>query len=333
MKQYLINPFGQLDCMQNHFFEKGFRPLKDKLLVLGIDINTYDLGDLAKADKIIFWDFNPDLLRQCLDLGVDKSKLVLILYEPEVNNPGQYSQDILNHFGIILAIRDDLVDNKKIYKIRYLQGGHYIASSPSFNDRNFLTLINANKYSYVDGELYSYRRKAIKYFDKKKDFVFYGYGWNNRKILRSIWCLREAIRRRKIKEYLIDYWNGLFNYKAYKGSIQDKYEVLSKYKYCLCFENDRIAPGYITEKIFDCFFSGTVPVYLGPDNIEEYIPKECFIDMRKFSSFGALEDYLRSLSQSDFSVIQKAGYDYINSESFKKWTPEYIFDELIKRII
>jgi hypothetical protein len=32
-------------------------------------------------------------------------------------------------------------------------------------------------------------------------------------------------------------------------------------------------PGYITEKIFDCFIAGVVPVYLGWDGAGRFIPK------------------------------------------------------------
>lgn len=43
-------------------------------------------------------------------------------------------------------------------------------------------------------------------------------------------------------------------FKSYKGSVKDKLEILSHYKYCVCYENMRGEKGYITEKIFDCFF-------------------------------------------------------------------------------
>ena len=41
-------------------------------------------------------------------------------------------------------------------------------------------------------------------------------------------------------------------------------------------------PGYMTEKIWDSFKAKTVPVYWGASNIEEYVPKNCFIDYRDF---------------------------------------------------
>ena len=33
--------------------------------------------------------------------------------------------------------------------------------------------------------------------------------------------------------------------------------------------------GYITEKIYDCFMSGVVPIYLGCKNIDEFVKYTC----------------------------------------------------------
>jgi len=39
--------------------------------------------------------------------------------------------------------------------------------------------------------------------------------------------------------------------------------------------------GYITEKIFDSFFTSYVLIYLGAKNITEHVPSNCFIDQRE----------------------------------------------------
>ncbi|MCL1721757.1 glycosyltransferase family 10, partial [Vibrio parahaemolyticus] len=54
-----------------------------------------------------------------------------------------------------------------------------------------------------------------------------------------------------------------YRYKSYKGSVESKTHTLKNYKFCICFENAQMIEGYITEKIFDCFFSATVPIYWG----------------------------------------------------------------------
>ena len=47
--------------------------------------------------------------------------------------------------------------------------------------------------------------------------------------------------------------------------IQDKIKVLSNYNFSVCFEND-LYPGYITEKVFEAWTAGTVPIWWGIDN-------------------------------------------------------------------
>jgi hypothetical protein len=42
--------------------------------------------------------------------------------------------------------------------------------------------------------------------------------------------------------------------------VDSKKNTLEKYKFSICYENARDIPGYITEKIFDCFFAGCVPI-------------------------------------------------------------------------
>ena len=48
----------------------------------------------------------------------------------------------------------------------------------------------------------------------------------------------------------------------------------------------------ISEKIFDCFYSGTIPIYLGDPNISDTIPSDTFIDYRDFSNINDLLKYL-----------------------------------------
>ena len=54
--------------------------------------------------------------------------------------------------------------------------------------------------------------------------------------------------------------------------------VFHKYKFILCIENS-YSNGYITEKIFNCFFARTIPLYKGSPIINEYINNLSFIDL------------------------------------------------------
>ncbi len=52
-------------------------------------------------------------------------------------------------------------------------------------------------------------------------------------------------------------------------------------------------PGYITEKILDCFTSGIVPIYAGAPNVKQYIPENTFIDYFQFETLEELDDFFK----------------------------------------
>lgn len=60
--------------------------------------------------------------------------------------------------------------------------------------------------------------------------------------------------------------------------IDDKFEALSKVKYTLAVENYSDSD-YWTEKIMDAYLSLTIPIYYGCTNLDDYFPKESFIQI------------------------------------------------------
>ena len=72
--------------------------------------------------------------------------------------------------------------------------------------------------------------------------------------------------------------------KTYRGVAQSKYEIQSNYTFTICYENMMLL-GWLNENIFDCFLVGTIPIYLGPPDVTDYVPAECFIDRRQFATY------------------------------------------------
>lgn len=58
--------------------------------------------------------------------------------------------------------------------------------------------------------------------------------------------------------------------------IEDKFEGIYPYKYCIAAEN-YIGKDYFTEKIIDAFLSWSMPIYYGCPNITDYFPAESMI--------------------------------------------------------
>jgi len=60
--------------------------------------------------------------------------------------------------------------------------------------------------------------------------------------------------------------------------IEDKGEGLNDYLYSFAIENTQ-CDGYFTEKISDCFATGTIPIYWGDNTISEYFEQDGIIKL------------------------------------------------------
>ncbi len=296
----------------------------------GIDIHTLDKA--KAADKYIFADvpYPWEIAMWLKLLTIPKNKKILFCFESPIVNPFNHLSFFYMHFGTIYTWNDELV--KSIKKVRKLYVPQVeiqksIKNIP-FNKKKLLVCINSKKSSIVflrllspfKKDLYRERCDAIDYFEKNnsQEFDLYGKGWN----LPGRFNLVEKLL--KVKKLSV-----------YRGEIpvNEKNSVLAKYKFCLCFENTS-APGYITEKIFDCFASGTVPIYKGAPNISKYIPKSAYIDMNQFSTYGELVTFLEKMTKERYQGYLTAASLFVkDKKSERKWGKQSFIDIVVSNIL
>jgi len=207
----------------------------------------------------------------------------------------------------------------------------------SQGDRKFLLMMNANKLPrlYVN-ELYTARLRAVEFFHRYGEIDLYGRNWDRmparvgkvrtpatfRRIVGELWQVKQR------------YWpDPLYATMAAatKGPARSKSKTVAQYRFALCFENS-ILKGWLTEKIFDCFFAGTVPVYWGAPDVLDWIPAECFIDMRQFKDFTELRAFLHSLTPADERRYREAAREFVGSARFKPFRLD-TFAEIFARIV
>ena len=294
--------------------------LKESLRKQGHEFHTADMYNYDDIDVMIFQDINNDsrvtihsptrLLKYILKrkwrydylykLSQKRIKSVLIAQEPPIVFP--YSYDIRYHelFDYILTWDDDLVDGKKYHKFQYPQVKPESVPCIPFEEKKLISLISGNKKSKAGNELYSKRYEFIQFMEGHGyDLDLYGVGWQQE------------------------------GFKCYRGIVERKHEVQSKYKFSLCYENMTGVSGYITEKIFDCLFSGSVPIYWGADNITDYIPKTVFIDRREFSANEELYGYISGMAEEEYKKYLEAGRAYLDS---KEYYEEFSVESYIGRM-
>lgn len=318
-KNILVN---RDDCMSS------FHSLKARLLKSGVDISTNDINKTYDSKISIFFD-------PTTEPKIESKINYLVLQESEVINPFGWNKGLYDSFDRVYTWNDDFVDNIKFFKLNF---SHLFPSIVEwqeeildFDEKKLCTLIAGHKKISHPLELYSERINAIKWFEEnsnEKEFDFYGMGWDL-PIIKNRY-LNFIFKKINVS---LPFFNG---YKRYKGAVVSKKRVLCKYKFSICYENAKSIPGYITEKIFDSFFAGCVPVYYGAPNIDMHIPKECYIDFREFDGYDSLYAYLSNMKKEEYSDYINAIEKFIfsdfslpyRSETFSRILVEHINNDL-----
>ncbi len=268
--------------------------LKNVFQTNGYEINTCDITSIEESDFVIFLRLELKLLIKAMFY---RKKTIYIQFEPPVImtlHKTIYMNKIVKRlFSRVLTWNDDLVENKNFFKFQFpipkFKGD---TGKISFDDKKLLTNISGYKESKSINELYSKRIEAIKYFEKNvpDSFDLYGFGWQKKK------------------------------FPSYRGPCDKKLGILKKYKFSLCFENQSGLNGLISEKIFDCFNAGCIPIFWGAENISEYIPDNCYIDKRKFDSYEGLLEEILNMDEQVYSEKLKSINLFLKSEEYLEFT-------------
>jgi hypothetical protein len=310
------NPANRDDCFEPYSL------LKKRFYEAGIQLDTSDIT----SSKITDFELHQDVqVKSCA-----KTNYLLMLETKFVLGENGNSKEWAK-YRKIFTWDDNLVDSEKFIKINYPNPFRVHADDGYFDRPRLCCMISGNKtLSVVDArDLYIERVKSIRWFEQNapQDFDLYGTDWDipawgrgflgkvSRRVLRKIIPL-----------------NKLHPFPSYRGRVDHKFEVLSRVRFAICYENIRDVPGYITEKIFDCFFSGCVPVYWGADNISEYIPAECFIDRRKFADTGDVYEYIKGMSEQEFKGYQQSIAAFLISDASIPFSSEYFVETVVSTI-
>jgi hypothetical protein len=204
-------------------------------------------------------------------------------------------------------------------------------------DRRLLVAMQGNKVPRekrlaLDGE----RLGAFEHFARTGQLDLYGREWDQppyRVARQDVpYTLRVAERQARAWWHRIRPDRQLATIRtAWRGPAASKSQTLSGYRFALCFENMALR-GWITEKIFDCFFAGTVPIYLGAPEIQDYVWPESFIDMRRFGSFTELGNYISAMPDADWNRYREAAREYLASPDFRRFSKE-AFADLFLQIV
>jgi hypothetical protein len=227
------------------------------------------INDEKMANAAIFIEMNSSQIRSL----PQNIPLILVRNEPIIVWPQNYEIEFVNRVSKLIDV--GRFDQKSKSFIPWPQDFSQFEFEKNLNNSrsNRVAIISGNKLSFIPGELYSLRRKCIHKFS---DLDIYGTSWDISRIRKSFILLFEFFKAIKFG-FTPTISNLRFWFKSiknYLGSPTSKVETLRKYKYSLVIEN---SIDYLTEKLFDAFFAGNIPIYVGPDVELFNIPKNLVI--------------------------------------------------------
>ncbi len=203
------------------------------------------------------------------DNTLDKVNLIESKYNVAwLIEPRHYREDIykkieklINEYDMILTY-DDYLLRKYKSKCKFIPADTTVIEDEAIkiHQKNKLISFSLSDKNFLEG--HKFRVKILKKLKKKSfDIDYYGKGPNNFVKLRS--------------------------------------ETIKNYYFSIAIENG-ILKNYFTDRILDCFATGTVPIYRGAPNISEYFDENGVI------SFTEEEEL--------FSIINNLDIDLYNSK-------------------
>jgi hypothetical protein len=256
------------------------------------------------------------------------------LYEDPLIRPINGNRAVLANYRRVFTCNETLIDGHHVVRLDY-PNDLTVRDVPSWSGRDlFCVLIASNKaLRYPDTRsLHERRVEAIRYFETHAPdrFALFGSGWDIPAVRPGAWG--RIVKR--LNEWRARAGFAGRPFPSYRGRLAGpKREVLDRARFCICYENSRGDPGYLSEKIFDCFTSGCVPVYIGTTHAEPPIPAECFIDGDRFASPREMHAFLEGIDEARFAAYQHAMRDFLASPRSARFGNEHFCRTLVDVIL
>lgn len=309
--------------------------MEKEIKVLWLGINPGHLKEFGQSMYFV----DADLKNEQPDLAIvvdwtpkDKTKLkelrrlgipsILVAQEPSVVIPKHLSKKLRRLFRYTITVGraggDDWIKWPQLWQARRREEHRRL-------DRG--VLINADKYSAVCGELYSLRRVVV---TKEARIDLFGGGWGD-SIIRRTRRWVSAILFAVVSGGRLKLNSGVAVTKTplnYLGPAENKLVTLEKYRYSVVIENSQ---EYLSEKLFDCFFAGTIPIYVGADLEALGIPKKLVIEAKP--DLKSIQSAIQFAATVDLKKYQdEVGRWLSEPQVVGQWSAESVFEDLFGKL-
>lgn len=238
-------------------------------------------------------------------------RTVLVANEPAVVIPQHAQSRIRREFDLVLEVGRWWAEPQ----LRWPQTWLPISDNRERLDR--VVLVNADKWSFVRGQYYWLRAAAASKLDSVD---VYGFGWDRSVTVRFTHRAYELVRT--VTAGVLPSFEGLgvslATPKAYRGSVKNKLAEMSRYKVALVVENSN---EFLSEKLFDAWFAGCIPVFVGPP-VEFYgIPKDLIVGVDE-PNLAGIKEAVEIAMAMDRGLFTRRVKDFLGSTPASKWNSE-----------
>jgi hypothetical protein len=329
------------------------------LLYLKLKSLGFEFSDIGQDSILLQLDHDEKNFRRYLDTGGSKSRAYLVRLETDSVLPSQYSEEVSSKYRHIFSLgsipeafgrgeylghpltyrpftQNDESNNPNIPIIDLVKNNKVsgLLSLSHWHDRDLdFVAICSNKIGLSKNNNYKFRALFLRSIT---DFDFHLFGplWNG-----FSWILLENRLRTLLwgfrshqLENIKNIFQGLFwSYPRNEGAVPNKYEVLSRTKFYFIFENSDL---FVTEKIFEAYLFGAVPVYFG-SKLELFglNPNTC-IQFNAVHNTQQILEELREFPATEILKIKESIECFLSSNEFiNQWTAEGVFSSIAKRIM
>lgn len=262
--------------------------------------------------------------------NVPVKKRVLVVQEPLVVQPVNYSRRIQSKYGAIVS----LTPATGGLTLPWPQANWPVMELDKENrEKDSVILVNANKSSFIPGSRYGLRRKVMHAFLRQGiKFDLAGSGWDRRglpQIKQNLIGIAYAIVNGYVPR-LSEYSFPTNNHPLLRkhGVVGSKYELMATKDFAVVIENSQT---YISEKLFDAVIAGCIPLYCGPKLSSFGIPEGVAVELPNRPE--AFVDSYRSLKQQDKDQIRENGQLWLNShDTIATWSQDPALERLAQEI-
>lgn len=281
----------------NHAWKESWQlPLLDGLSYFFNLKNGY-LEQIPSEALVLFTACHINTLPERVYTRKDVTKVLVAMESPNIRHQQNYSPEFLSHFDKVVTFNTqfkDILGDKYIHTLHPYNASNIAGTTNSYmaskDENRKICCVLENRQNKGEYEVLGVKLRSLDHlrydYAKHLHIDCYGKGWESD---------GKIVARGFDPKHPID--------------------IQNQYTFSLIIENQNSAGG-VTEKIYNAFLAGCIPLYYSEHPIEN-IPESCYINITKIKP----EDLQTFLSNVDVEQYRKNIVDNLNS-ILKPITPE-----------